>query len=181
MHATDITELRDLVDVCSRDAFAAAGAEMERDSDAPDPNTNGGEPVAAFIGFGGNKLRGTVTITAPFDFFQRTHPLAGASAEISSCDVFDWSSEFANQLVGRIKNKLLHRGVEIQASLPKSALAKGLILSSSSATRVCAMRFRGEDSSACVWVDATSDATTLFEAPAEDELPAAEEGCVVLF
>jgi len=44
------------------------------------------------------------------------HPLG--SAEISQLDLEDWCRELNNQLVGRMKNKLLGYGVAIALSLP---------------------------------------------------------------
>ncbi len=85
--------------------------------------------LASFIGFTGAWIRGCLTVLGPSDVFARTHPGQAMGAILSESDVSDWCCEFSNQLLGRLKNKLLRRGVDIELSTPQGILAESLRLS----------------------------------------------------
>jgi len=69
--------------------------------------------LAAVIGFTGTQLRGSLVITYDNDL---------AMATCSDCgervNILDWTGEVANQLLGRIKNKLLGHNVSIDLCTP---------------------------------------------------------------
>ena len=63
------------------------------------------------------------------DLLTRLHPLG--SADISELYLQDWCRELNNQIVGRLKNKLLCYGIEISLGLP-------VLLSGSGVTTIAA-------------------------------------------
>ena len=93
---------------CTEELFAAYGVRLAR-RQAPSP----GEEVifVGVVGFTSEVMRGALLL-AP----TRT-PLA-RSYKGGPCELRDWAGELANQLLGRIKNRLFTYGVEISVSTP---------------------------------------------------------------
>lgn len=103
-----------LLDACG-DTFSQAGRTV---SAAPD---RGGrvephEAMAACIGFSGDGVRGALVFVAPASLFRDTYPVVGA--DLSDRDLADWAGEIANQLLGRLKNRLVARGLDFRLSMP---------------------------------------------------------------
>jgi hypothetical protein len=67
--------------------------------------------IVASIGFSSPVLSGSLLMALPNSLVERTLPTPDANLE-------DWSGELANQLVGRLKNQLLHYEVVINLALP---------------------------------------------------------------
>ncbi len=65
---------------------------------------------SAVMGFVGQKLRGTMLLAADEGTLTGSCPSGGR--------LRDWAGELANQLVGRMKSKLLSRGVDVGLSTP---------------------------------------------------------------
>ncbi|WP_437600784.1 chemotaxis protein CheX [Sorangium sp. So ce590] len=84
-----------------------------------------GNAVVSFIGFTGDHLRGSLTIVAPVALITRCHPLRERRA-LGEDMVCDWASELANQLLGRVKNRLRHLGLIIVLSTPSAAIGEHL-------------------------------------------------------
>lgn len=71
------------------------------------------EPAApsCAIGFLGQSLTGTVVLTADPEVLRHSKPLETSADR-------DWLGELTNQLMGRVKNRLLAYGVEVQPTTP---------------------------------------------------------------
>jgi hypothetical protein len=67
--------------------------------------------IIASIGFSSPVLSGSLLIALPNSLVERTLPTPEANLE-------DWAGELANQLLGRLKNQLLHYEVVINLALP---------------------------------------------------------------
>lgn len=104
--------------------FRDNGVELRRLDDAASEATPG-NAVVSFIGFTGDHLRGSLTIVAPVALIMRSHPLR-EQREIDEDMVCDWASELANQLLGRVKNRLRHLGLVIVLSTPSAAIGEHL-------------------------------------------------------
>ena len=69
--------------------------------------------LAAVIGFAGTQMRGKSVVTYDLGLAMATCAECG-----DSVNVLDWTGEVANQLLGRIKNKLLAHDVSIDLRTP---------------------------------------------------------------
>ncbi len=154
----DLLELRDCVLQCSRDVLSACAIPIGLDvDDIDDSGLEMSAQVATFIGFGGALLRGTLTLVAPFALLHAAYPIPiCAPAEVPEADVLDWSGELVNQLLGRIKNRLAPRGVEIMASTPKSLRADQPRIQRTTSTTICALQFSSGPARLGVWFDAVA-------------------------
>lgn len=75
----------------------------------------------SIIGFAGKPLRGSLVFTADEALLLRTYThCLDADADVPDLDASDWSAELANQLLGRIQNKLQVQGIVLYPSTPTS-------------------------------------------------------------
>ena len=82
--------------------------------------------LAAFIGFGGQAVKGALTVVVPRSLLEETHPTNTAAKALTDSDAGDWCCEFVNQLLGRMKNKAVRRHLSFQATMPQSILSDRL-------------------------------------------------------
>ena len=129
--------------------------------------------LCGMMSFRGQQLRGSVVLTASNGVLNVSCP-AGAA---SQCD---WICELANQLAGRVKNRLLARGIEIQLATPVAL--NGQALRPLTAKRRDCEVFAGLGGTFCVWADYELTAGFSFplDAPSGCE-PVIAEGETLLF
>lgn len=100
--------LNELLGESTTELFAAYGHHL---APLPFKNTDGVEmALCGIIGFSGADVRGTLLIALDAEL------LVNMTAAMVSPR--DWLSELANQLLGRLKNKLLRHGATIYSSTP---------------------------------------------------------------
>ncbi|KYF57257.1 chemotaxis protein CheX [Sorangium sp. So ce1097] len=114
------------------DELAASCVHLFRDNgvelrllEDEEPQVTPGNAVVSFIGFTGDHLRGSLTLVAPVSLITRSHPLR-ERRELDEDMVCDWASELANQLLGRVKNRLRPLGLVIVLSTPSAAIGEHL-------------------------------------------------------
>jgi hypothetical protein len=88
--------------------FKAYGVQLAED---PAGAGEGSGDGIAVVGFHGAAISGTLLIIVP------SGPLR-ASMPVPSATERDWLGELANQMLGRVKNRLLAYGVEVVARTP---------------------------------------------------------------
>jgi CheY-specific phosphatase CheX len=79
-----------------------------------------GQPgeLAAFIGFTGAHMKGSLLLTTSRALVTASNPQTASGTILPEEDLRDWLGELSNQLVGRLKIKLLDYGVAIDLSTP---------------------------------------------------------------
>lgn len=82
--------------------------------------------TVAVIGFGGVEIRGTLVLGAPLELLRRTHPVESSDA----VELIDWLAEISNQMLGRMKARLLRHDVVIEIGTPLTISASDLRLRS---------------------------------------------------
>lgn len=188
MHDADAAILRGHVVQCTREAFAAYSIHVDLDEGDPCQLAHDAQ-IVAFIGFGGARVRGTLTVMAPRMLWLTTYPIAQPpGSKLCDNDLLDWCGEVVNQVLGRIKNQLVRRGVELQVSTPKALHASQLTISRSAQRSVCMLRSSaGKESAIGVWFDAVVEESGILFPPPSDALPSGDadeainEGELVLF
>lgn len=155
-----------IIDTCSRELFAAYGVELTRVSD---PRTTGELMLCGILGFAGAELRGAIVIAGGETPFVRTNPIAGLSHRA-------WCSELTNQLVGRIKNDLIARGVEIHLSLP--VVLGGSHIAPLPRRELPPLAYRSGDDVLCIWMELEHDPDLVLGEPVHT---VADEGSALLF
>jgi hypothetical protein len=129
--------------------------------------------VCGVMGFGGKSMRGALVLATTKEPLVHTNPDAAGSQR-------DWVCELANQLLGRVKNRLLARGVELWLATPAGLSGENL---SPTASKLRAPQvFAAANGFVCVWIDCEyAPGFTLPSSPLLDvELPV-QEGETILF
>ena len=95
------------------------------------------------MGFVGDSVRGTCLLAAPQGTVEAAAPRSAAAR--------DWVGELANQLVGRLKAKLMARGATIALSTP--VVLRGVKLSPLPRTDVAPVVFESTAGKVLVWLE----------------------------
>jgi len=161
-----------LVADCCLQLFSDYRLEIEASDPGALPTPNRQFLLSGIIGFTSRHLRGAVVLATTQEPLEKTNPATNPSHR-------DWICELANQLLGRVKNQLLARGVEIFASTPIAL--RGEHLSPVLQQSLIAELFIAGGGVVCVWMDCEVDAG--FELPVSGHFEAApvSEGETLLF
>jgi CheY-specific phosphatase CheX len=141
--------------------------------------------VASVVGFGGPDFRGTALIATSFELTARARPPAVSRRALSpnsAADwivVRDWIGELGNQLVGRIKNKIMRYGISFEIAPPASFSGSTLTFAVPRSPNATSFAFEAGDQSVWMCLDALFDASRQVS-PASEETTVAE-GKVVVF
>jgi hypothetical protein len=97
------------------------------------------------VGFTGDQMRGTLLLATSSEPLGRTSPTSDASLR-------EWIAELSNQLLGRVKNRLIPRGVELHLSTP--VVLRGQHIAPVSRAELIPFAFSCDGGYVCVWFDA---------------------------
>ncbi|MES1164242.1 MAG: chemotaxis protein CheX [Verrucomicrobiota bacterium] len=171
--------LRQVVTEACMDMFTSFGAAV-RVLDLGSPLPHGNHDIAGFIGFAG-AVRGSLMISGPSRLFSTTYPADKGGAKLAKADVFDWTGELANQLLGRVKRLFCARGRDFETSTPTAIEGRELGRRFPSRAGVLDLAFAvgGDVVSVCFEVTPPVEGK-LFPEGAEP-IASSSEGDVVLF
>ncbi len=171
MRNPENSQLDDLVFDCCQELFAAYELAVEprpRESFPPTERL----AFCSVMGFGGKPMRGALVLATTKEPLEQTLP-GGADSQR------DWICELSNQLMGRVKNRLLALGVDIHLATP--AGLSGDNLSAAPAKLRAPQVFEVANGFVCVWIDCEYvDGFELPRAEVSAE-PAMPEGEALLF
>jgi len=172
MRNIDNRPIDDLVFDCCRELFSSYRLEVRPLSRADFPAAEE-LTLCGVMGFGGQQLRGALVLATGRGPLALTNPGNLGSPR-------DWVCELANQLMGRVKNRLLGRGVQIHLATP--AGLSGENLNPTPGKLRAPQVFGTENGYVCVWIDCElADGFQLPEAPASSAEAAIPEGETLLF
>jgi CheY-specific phosphatase CheX len=123
--------------------------------------------LSAIVGFGGEAIHGTCILAAT------ESPIA----ESKQVDVplRDWVAELGNQMVGRIRNRLLSHGVEVYQT--STVVIRSESMTPLPSRAFVPLAFESRSGQVFVWVDLEIEAGFRFGEPAQ----AMEEGEAIIF
>ena len=104
------------VEACA-ELFDAYGLTEHVHAEAHAAKGHGQSAYASVLSASGEGIRLCATLSLDRELLVRTHP-ALTQGEPGERDIEDWCRELNNQLVGRLKNKLLRSGCELTTGLP---------------------------------------------------------------
>ena len=135
--------------------------------------------LACSIGFASPNLRGSLTMTADRAFVIQSRPAELRDSKPSEIEVSDWMGELGNQLLGRLKNRLIAYGVVIDLGTP--AVLYGVEIQRHMGRRpVACQRFVLSDGGKLV-VHLDADVSEDFQIIEDTGAEAMPEGEVALF
>ncbi|MFT3696746.1 MAG: chemotaxis protein CheX [Kofleriaceae bacterium] len=100
-------QLHDLLGDAARDMFTSCGETVA----SSEPHDHSGQQYGGVLGIIGNDLSGSALIVVEASVLVATNPAP-------DIPVAKWLAELTNQIVGRFKNELLRRGVEVWLAIP---------------------------------------------------------------
>lgn len=172
MRNPDNRPLDDLVFDCCRELFAAYELHVEPRGREHFPATEN-LALCGVMGFGGKQMRGALVLATTKEPLELTNPGHVDSQR-------DWVCELSNQLMGRVKNRLLAMGAEIHLATPAGLSGENLC-PSPRALRAPQV-FAAANGFVCVWIDC--EFAKDFDLPpvtAENPAAAIAEGETLLF
>jgi len=113
------------------------------------------------IGFSGKQARGTLLCAASKEPLRKLCGNKNASER-------DWISEITNQLLGRIKSRLLRKGVEIVISPP--IVLRGEHIAPLPRTQLLPLSFVMDGGAVFVWLDVEFDASVDLTSEEEQDI-----------
>jgi CheY-specific phosphatase CheX len=125
------------------------------------------------IGYTGAEVRGTLMLATTSEPIGRTSPSRDASPR-------EWVAELTNQLLGRIKTRLVRRGVTIHMSTPVVLRGQHLAPLSPRA-ELSPIVFSSQAGVVCVWMEAEFAKGIALDEMVETADAAMEEGTGMLF
>lgn len=142
-------------DVWLSDVITKSTVLLFRDYDieiTPTPVPSSDYPVelCGGVGFSGKHARGTLLCAASKELLRRLSAGKCASER-------DWLGEITNQLLGRIKSRLLRRGIDIMLSPP--IVLRGEHLAPLPRAKLVPLSFTMDGGAVFVWLDIDLDAS----------------------
>ena len=123
------------------------------------------------LGFTGSQLRGSLAISTTREFLARTRPVPFQS----DLEVRDWGAELVNQLVGRVKSRMVEYGVDLRLSTPVSIMGADLhVMFDDRGSSRDALWFSSPPGHVAVLVDVVVEPGVEFRRLPEHGLPVAE-------
>lgn len=108
------------------------------------------DDLAAVIGFTSEHLCGNLLLRAQESFVERTRSQLMGGRASTHAERCDWVAELSNQLLGRIKNKLISRGVSIAMTTPSVIEGRNISISRPPSTEKH-LRFHLETGTGPLW------------------------------
>ena len=169
---------RDIIDSivtsCARELFALHDTELTAAEEVHEPHD-----YVTVIGFYGASMRGALGLGVDRRIVVRMLEQQYADASHFPVGAEDFVAETANQLLGRVKNRLLGYGVEFGIALPMVLRGVEVHLAKST-SEVWPYRFASSEGSITVWFDARMEPSLALKA-VEGGGDIAREGELTMF
>lgn len=123
----DLIVISEIVSDASMELVVAIGLTCTRSETPALRHPRRLQDLCCFIGFVGTDLSGSLAVRAPYCFAERSHPLR-KSMLITEADAHDWFSELTNQLMGRVKNHCVRKGLDFSVGVPRVAAGTAMEL-----------------------------------------------------
>lgn len=166
------SKISELAAVACSELFRAHGVELERLEGADEAASPSDAPaLSGVIGFVGSRLRGTCLLVSGVGPVQASCPDGGRPR--------DWVGELTNQLVGRLKAKLIARGVEVFVTTP--IVMTGTSIRPVPRGPLCPTKFSSSEGFVFVWVEAEAGSDLVLGASDFAQPSATIEGDILIF
>lgn len=164
----------EIIRECAVELFTQQGTDLATGAESLDPHD-----YVAVIGFYGDSMRGALGIGLDRAIVAQMLQSAGAAGSGRGM-LEDWVGEAANQLLGRVKNRLLGYGVTLGLALPM--VLRGVEVHLVKATsEIWQYRFACAQGGMTIWFDARIDDGIVLERQSDPDQMAASEGGLTLF
>lgn len=170
--------VRDVLAAAVTELFDSYGVGCEVFEGSAEDTASFAPELGSMVGFRGKNIRGGLAFVAPIDLIAELLPVP-RSGDRDDRKLRDWSAEIANQLLGRLKNKLSKRSLNFDVGTPVCFTGKSIRLVFLPDAEGVSLSFRAAATTVRVHLDCTV-ASKLADADISD-LRIAAEGDVLLF
>lgn len=175
-------QIRDLV-VESLAEFLAANDPIAHYSPAGDhvkPKTSE-ESYASVIGYSGMEMSGSLAIQCERKMLDLSHPNHSMGMPVEVSDLTDWAGEIANQVLGRIKNKLASAGVKLAMGTPTTVKGNNIEITPHKDGFYIPLTFVGKAENLSVFFHAVTDQNLKLNIKDQVKTATVQEGDGFLF
>lgn len=154
---SQVEVLRAMLLDASISVFLAHGLTMVDDGDGDAPAAGpaaAGEQIAAAASFEGERIRGRLSLLAPYGSLLESHPLRGVRP-LQERELRDWICEVVNQILGLLKARLGRRGLGFEQGLPSCLIGPGIGRVYAAQAGTLSVALRGRSGRATVQLRAT--------------------------
>jgi chemotaxis protein CheX len=177
----DRTTLAALTVQMCRELLAANGEPFELVLTEPALAADQQSLLVAAIGLGRPDLRGALVLAGRSALFRATLPTELAGQEVGDADLADWAGEMANQLAGRLKNRLCHVGLDFITGTPTVVKGDHLDLRLGKGPDGLGLKLRVKNERLDVFLEVKREDGNSLLAAGTRPATASPEGDVVLF
>jgi hypothetical protein len=164
----------ELVAACASELFQAHGVELRATSRLDDTME-----YAATIGFSSDMLRGMLGLGMNPATLEQLIARENLPPSIGLAE--DWLAESVNQLLGRLKNKLLQYDLLVSLALPTVLRGVCLRFLSTRPATLWTYPFESDVGPISIWLDVRHDAGLILKLTSDPEMQGTPEGELVLF
>ncbi|MBI2389581.1 MAG: chemotaxis protein CheX [Deltaproteobacteria bacterium] len=138
------------------------------------------QSIVSVIGFSGEQLSGSLALLLPPSVVERSHPLR-ETGPLDAAARHDWAGEVGNQLLGRLKNRLLSYGIVLQMATPMTFSGREVFGAGERHEGFVCLRFRAGDDAFDVVFDGAAQVDIALDADKEQPGADVEESTILMF
>jgi hypothetical protein len=172
-----LTILDSIIRESTLSLFSVYGIELFQTANLPAGHDH---TFATSVGFTNPILPGILAMTMDRELVVQSRPAELQAKAPSEKELDDWVGELCNQLLGRIKNQLLHYEIVLKVSIPSTVRGQWLRRALIGASISRKMSYIKGSSSVCVYFDAKTP-KSLDLKPLPGRAGIASEGQLTLF
>lgn len=135
--------------------------------------------VASVLGFTGEQVKGSLVVSCERALLAASHPNLAMGMPVDEGSILDWCGEIANQMLGRVKNKLSTIGIKMSMGTPMTVTGKAMQVRAAKDGHAAELVFTTSKGSLCVHFLVVISEGVRFDAEATTN--AASEGDSLLF
>jgi len=178
-----INQIEDLFEVACIGLFESLNCKAIRvDLDAYELESNFHDAPIACIDAGSTEVELIAGLQLPMSVLALTYPVQGEISGVDEERLEDWISELSNQLIGRLKTKLISHKCQVFLGLPITYFGAdiGDLISGESAIKTMYFDLDGESCACHISIETLNDELA-FSAEVDESVDVIAEGEIELF
>ena len=134
---------------------------------------------ASVLGFSGDLIKGSLVLACNKTLLEKSHPNIAMEMPVGEPEVLDWVGEIANQLLGRLKNKIAAAGIKFSMSTPTNMCGKSMQVTTPKDGHALGLCYKGSHGDLVIHLSTVIDASVNFDAVVNNSQVASEGGAIL--
>ena len=136
---------------------------------------------ASVIGYSGDQVKGSMVISCERELLDKSHPNHAMGMPVGDPEIIDWIGEIANQMLGRIKNKLSSAGVKFAMGTPTTVTGKSMQITPPKDCFALSLVYKGPMKDFQIYLLTVIEPSVTLKAVESSAATTASEGASILF